>query len=79
MNENEENYEFAIYLGSSSIDETLKMIEEEGWDAGEIFYEDLKDFYRNVGSGTAEKGDYEYMRDLLTFLINKEDYWQVSL
>tara|TARA_B100001093_G_C26533261_1_gene886923 strand:- start:126 stop:362 length:237 start_codon:yes stop_codon:yes gene_type:complete len=64
-----------VYLGSTEINETIKMIEKDGWDAGEILYHDLKRLVRVVGSGISTKSHYEYMRDFLTYLINKEDYW----
>ena len=65
----------AVYLGSTDINTTIHLIENEGWNAGEVLYEDLKDFRRAVGNGTETKSHYEYVRDLLTYLINKEDYW----
>ena len=65
-----------VYLGSTDINTTIQMIENEGWDAGYVLYEDLKDFRRAVGNGKETKSHYEYVRDLLTYLINKEDYWK---
>ena len=56
--------------------ETVQMIEEEGFNAGELLYEDLKYFRKAVNDGTDIKSDYEYLRDFLTYLINKEDYWE---
>tara|TARA_Y200000002_G_scaffold163038_1_gene134607 strand:+ start:73 stop:315 length:243 start_codon:yes stop_codon:yes gene_type:complete len=65
-----------VYLGSNEINETIQMIEKDGWNAGELLYDDLKDFRRAVGSGTDTFGDYEYLRDFLTYLINRKDYWK---
>ena len=56
--------------------ETVQMIEEEGFNAGELLYEDLKNFRRVVSDGTGTKSHYEYVRDFLTYLINKADYWE---
>ena len=55
--------------------ETIKMIEEEGFNAGELLYEDLKDLRSAMGQERDTKSHYEYVRDFLTYLINKEDYW----
>ena len=65
-----------VYLGSTDINTTIQMIEKDGWNAGELLYDDLKDFRRAVGNETDTKSHYEYMRDFLTYLINKEDYWK---
>ena len=55
--------------------ETIKMIEEEGFNAGELLYEGLKDLRSAMGQERDTKSHYEYVRDFLTYLINKEDYW----
>ena len=65
-----------VYLGSTEINETIQMIEKDGWNAGEILYDDLKSFIGAVGSGRETLGDYEYVRDFLTYLINRRDYWE---
>ncbi len=66
-----------IYFRSTNdIKETIRMVEEDGWNEGELFWDDLKDFRRALGSGTDTKDDYEYMRDFMTYLINKNDYWK---
>ena len=66
-----------VYLGSTEINETIQMIEKDGWNAGrKLLFDDLKDFRRAVGTETDTKSHYEYMRDFLTYLINKEDYWK---
>ena len=59
--------------------ETIKMIEEEGFNAGELLYEDLKDLRSAMGQERDTKSHYEYVRDFLTYLINKEDYWGRNL
>ena len=59
--------------------ETIKMIEEEGFNAGELLYEDLKDLRSAMGQERDTKSHYEYVRDFLTYLINKEDYWRRNL
>ena len=75
MTTNEEE-KFIFYQRSSEIEKTKVMIEEDGWNAGELLYEDLKYFRKAVNDGTDIKSDYEYLRDFLTYLINKEDYWE---
>ena len=67
---------FRIYMGSTEIEVTKVMIEEDGWNATELLYEDLKNFRRVVSDGTGTKSHYKYLRDFLTYLINKEDYWE---
>ena len=39
-----------VYLGSTDINTTIQMIEKDGWNAGELLYDDLKDFRRAVGN-----------------------------
>ena len=76
MTDNNDKEKSVVYLGSTQIEETIQMIEKEDWNAGEILYDDLKDICRAVGNGRDTKSHYEYVRDLLTYLINKDDYWQ---
>ena len=57
------------------IDETIRIIEKEGWDASEILFEDIQDLLLAMSKGRDTKSQYEYVRDLLTYLINKEEYW----
>ena len=47
MSTNQEE-KFRIYRGSTEIEVTKVMIEEDGWNATELLYEDLKNF-RRVG------------------------------
>ena len=61
---------------TTELNETIKMIEKDGWNAGELLSDELKDFRRAVNCGTDIKSHYEYVRDFLTYLINKEDYWE---
>ena len=75
MSTNQEE-KFRIYQGSTEIEVTKVMIEEDGWNATELLYEDLKNFRRVVSDGTGTKSHYEYVRDFLTYLINKADYWE---
>ena len=77
MTDNKDKPKSMVYLGSTQIAETIRMIEEEEWNAREILFDDLKDISRAVGNGRDTKSHYEYVRDLLTYLINKTDYWQV--
>ena len=66
-----------IYFRSTNdMKETIRLVEEDGWNEGELFWDDLKDFRRAVGSGRDTKDDYEYMRDFMTYLINKNNYWK---
>tara|TARA_B100000161_G_scaffold253423_1_gene213934 strand:- start:364 stop:561 length:198 start_codon:yes stop_codon:yes gene_type:complete len=61
---------------TTELNETIKMIEKDGWNAVELLSDELKDFRRAVNGGTDIKSHYEYVRDFLTYLINKEDYWE---
>ena len=63
---------------TTELNETIKMIEKDGWNAGELLSDELKDFRRAVNDGTDIKSHYEYVRDFLTYLINKEDYWEAE-
>ena len=75
MSTNQEE-KFRIYRGSTEIEVTKVMIEEDGWNATELLYEDLRTFRRVVNDGTGTKSHYKYLRDFLNYLINKEDYWE---
>ena len=55
--------------------ETIQMIEEEGFNAGELLYEDLKDLICAMGNERDTKSHCEYVRDFLTYIINKEGHW----
>ena len=76
MNENKTDPLNEIYLGSTQIEETIRMIEEDGWNEGEMLFQDLKDLRMAMGQGRDTKSQYEYVRDFLTYLINKNDYWK---
>ena len=70
----EEN--FNLYQGFIEIEKTKVMIEEDGRNARELLYEDLKNFRRLVGDGTDNKFHHKYLMDFLTYLISKKDYWE---
>ena len=72
--ENETN-ECVVYLGCTQIEETIKLIEEDGMHPADILWDDIKDFKIAMGKDFMHKSHYEYLRDLLTYLINKNDYW----
>ena len=76
MTENKTDPTNEIYLGSTQIEETIRMIEEDGWNEGEMLFQDLKDLRIAMGCGRDTKSHYEYVRDFLTYLINKNDYWK---
>jgi len=76
MNTNKTDPTSEIYLGSTQIDETIQTIEEDERNAREILFEDIEDLQIAMGRGRDTKSHYEYVRDFLTYLINKNDYWE---
>lgn len=70
-----QNKPVIYFRNDNDIDETIRLIEEEEWGEGDILFDDIKDFRNALGQGVDTKSDYEYIRDFLTYLINKEDYW----
>ena len=76
MTDNKTDPSNEIYLGSTQIDETIQTIEEDERNAREILFEDIEDLQIAMGRGRDTKSQYEYVRDFLTYLINKNDYWK---
>ena len=75
MTTNKDKLEIYFRSEPEQIDETIRIIEKEGWDASEILFEDIQDLLLAMSKGRDTKSQYEYVRDLLTYLINKEEYW----
>ena len=60
----------------TQLDETIRTIEEGERNAREVLFEDIEDLQIAMGRGRDTKSQYEYVRDFLTYLINKNDYWE---
>ena len=75
MTENKTDPTNEIYLGSTQLEETIQMIEKDERNAREILFEDIEDLLIALGKGRDTQSHYEYVRDFLTYLINKNDYW----
>tara|TARA_B100001996_G_scaffold133158_1_gene101341 strand:+ start:2077 stop:2283 length:207 start_codon:yes stop_codon:yes gene_type:complete len=60
----------------TQLDETIRTIEEGERNAREVLFEDIEDLQIAMGRGRDTKSHYEYVRDFLTYLINKNDYWE---